>query len=377
MSRPASSPDWVGPGSGAHKALTRLQRFKRGVFAARHERSRITHAGILFVALTLALGTAAYNAGNNLLFLALALLLTCLLFNGVLAWVNFGGAAWRLQVPTRLRVGEVSACGVEVANAREWTPLCALYFVVRLGDSKAVQEVRMAEAIAPGSTAFLPWDAAPTTRGRLTVSLAFVGSLFPFGFLRKAVIGECSRDCLVRPRRLAYEDLGLGLAANDPGARASRTRGDGTDLLAVRDYRRGDAPRAIHWKATARTGRLMVRDLARDTDGQIEFALDPSAALWPGAQFEAMLAFAATLIEDLHARGRLRSVRWRRERAHPVRTRADLGEVLDQLALAAPTDTPPSPLPSPERPVLALQPAPDGSVTALLQGHVVARTRPQ
>jgi uncharacterized protein (DUF58 family) len=44
---------------------------------------------------------------------------------------------------------------------------------------------------------------------------------------------------------------------------------DPTRVMGVRDYVRGDSPRRIHWTATARTGRIMVKQLqsaiARET----------------------------------------------------------------------------------------------------------------
>src|SRR5262249_40476243 len=64
---------------------------------------------------------------------------------------------------------------------------------------------------------------------------------------------------ILRPRPTAgppHERLGLP---------ATRLRGLGGDLRELRDHAPGDPFKQIAWKATARTGKLMVRDLDRET----------------------------------------------------------------------------------------------------------------
>jgi len=62
------------------------------------------------------------------------------------------------------------------------------------------------------------------------------------------------------------------------GARAARRSGAGGEVLQLRDYRAGDPPRAIDWKATARSGRLVSRDFSEDQHLEIVIALDASRA---------------------------------------------------------------------------------------------------
>ena len=65
------------------------------VFPARRERIVLTLPGLLLIALSLGIGSAAYNTANNILFIALSLLLSCLILSGVLSWLNFSGVRWR------------------------------------------------------------------------------------------------------------------------------------------------------------------------------------------------------------------------------------------------------------------------------------------
>src|SRR3977135_4628046 len=46
-----------------------------------------------------------------------------------------------------------------------------------------------------------------------------------------------------------------------PGGVAFAGRvGDAEEFMSLRDYRSGDTPRRIHWKAWARTGRLVIKE---------------------------------------------------------------------------------------------------------------------
>ncbi len=60
------------------------------------------------------------------------------------------------------------------------------------------------------------------------------------------------------------------------GARATVRAGAGGEILQLRDYRSGDAPRAIDWKASARAARLISRDFSEDQHLEIVVALDVS-----------------------------------------------------------------------------------------------------
>ena len=68
------------------------------------------------------------------------------------------------------------------------------------------------------------------------------------------------------------------LDATAGGARASLRLGAGGEIMQLRDYRSGDPPRAIDWKASARTRRLISRDFSEDQHLEIVVALDVSRA---------------------------------------------------------------------------------------------------
>lgn len=75
--------------------------------------------------------------------------------------------------------------------------------------------------------------------------------------------------------------LRTGMAAHGIGPRGARSMmrlGAGAQVLQLRDYRRGDPPRVIDWKASARRGQLISRDYAEDQHLEIVLALDAGRA---------------------------------------------------------------------------------------------------
>jgi uncharacterized protein (DUF58 family) len=79
------------------------------------------------------------------------------------------------------------------------------------------------------------------------------------------------------------------------GATTEKSPRGSLDLREVREYVPGDEVRHLHWKATARTGQLMIRDYADPNQPQFTALLDNRREL-PEREFEEVVEFAATLV---------------------------------------------------------------------------------
>jgi uncharacterized protein (DUF58 family) len=83
--------------------------------------------------------------------------------------------------------------------------------------------------------------------------------------------------------------------------------GEGDQLREIREHVSGDAFKRIAWKASARRGKLMVREMEREEREVIWLMLDASVELWAGAEGKAPLDAAveecATLAVRHLARG--------------------------------------------------------------------------
>ncbi|HEU4454967.1 MAG TPA: DUF58 domain-containing protein [Longimicrobium sp.] len=71
-----------------------------------------------------------------------------------------------------------------------------------------------------------------------------------------------------------YRLLGLRNRLREAGFRAIRQRGEGGSFESLREYARGDDPRTLDWKATARRGTFIVRQYESERRQNVMIAID-------------------------------------------------------------------------------------------------------
>jgi hypothetical protein len=153
----------------------------------------------------------------------------------------------------------------------------------------------------------------PPRRGVVEVGPLVVERADPFGLTRnQAVVGE-TRELVVAPRVTDLSGSGFSLAGGDGSVRASRRNAAGNnDDVMTREYRRGDALRRVHWRATARAGDLMVRQEEESSYPTARLVVDTRQSGYPSAtgdDFEWALAMVASLGVHLVASGFLLQLR--------------------------------------------------------------------
>ena len=87
---------------------------------------KVTPVGVRYLLLSLAVGLAAVNTGNNLLYLLFAMMLSLILVSGVLSERALRRLTATRTLPPRLFAGTPIPCRVTVANARRWMPSFSL-----------------------------------------------------------------------------------------------------------------------------------------------------------------------------------------------------------------------------------------------------------
>lgn len=336
------------------------------IFPQKSQRIKVTVPGVVLISLAFGIGTAAYNAANNILFITLSLLLACLVLSGVLSWLNFRRIAWRLQITPPLRVGQQAIVTLGVRNAKRILPTYGLWFellarasdrgpaakaettftargadvraaLARADEAVARERLFLRARLDPKDEVALEWVFKPKRRGALHVEMENVGSLFPFGFLSKSFAAGLRAEAIVWPAPVEYRRFPIVASRRPTGGERMARAGSGSDLLALRRYERGDSHSLIHWKASARTGKLLVRQLAAESTERFSLWLHSDEDTWPRReQFELMVSFAATLAEDLFRADKLASVALDQTAPVSVRRVRDLEAWLDQLAMLEP-----------------------------------------
>jgi uncharacterized protein (DUF58 family) len=132
------------------------------------------------------------------------------------------------------------------------------------------------------------------------------------------------------------------------GAMESLAKGRGQDLYALRDYLPNDSARHVHWKASARSGSLMVREFAREDDCSVLLVFDPhsiaaqhSASTLEKDRFERAVTLCAAIAWSFHERNALLEFRGAGVEAPLAPASKNIFPILRHLALVQPL--PPDP----------------------------------
>jgi uncharacterized protein (DUF58 family) len=127
-------------------------------------------------------------------------------------------------------------------------------------------------AVAPATAACIDFACTARRLGSHRWSPARVRIAGPLGLAWWSKRVSDQVDVRVQPELLIQR---AGVAGAGPiGARSGRSVGSGTELLQLRAYRRGDPPRVVDWKATARARRLISRDFSEDQHLEILILID-------------------------------------------------------------------------------------------------------
>jgi uncharacterized protein (DUF58 family) len=316
---------------------------------------RVTLEGWIYLGGIVLVALAALNTGNNLLFLILASLIALVLMSGILSSITLSGIGMRLVLPGHIFAGQPVRAMIELENEKLTLPS----FSLRVEATKAKQAPPAPQLDTPVYFPYLPkhdrvQQTIPVTfprRGVYRQEAFRILTRFPFGFLRKARQVNLKTEALVYPSvepSPEYLEILQGLQ----GALETLTKGRGQDLYALRGYVPTDSARHVHWKASARSGSLMVREFTREDDCRILLVLDPHlteeefSQLNPGAgatneHFERTVTICASLAWHFYEKNSF--LQFRSANVETLLAPADelIFAILEHLALAQPL--PPDP----------------------------------
>jgi uncharacterized protein (DUF58 family) len=244
----------------------------------------------------------------------------------------------RTATPVRLRVGAPARVDLRLVNqSKRSTP------VLRLRDD--VEGTRaatlMLAPIAGGSEATVAYRLPTRRRGHLDVGPLDLTFEDPFGLTRSVLRASRAITLTVHAELIELEAL-QAVAGRDPTADQQKTRtlaSGGDEFFALRPYVNGDELRRVHWRASARTGELVVRQDERPRTGRVTVLLDRQHLNYPDDTFERAVSAA---LSALHAAWRsddaLRFATSGTSRFADIRSRGELDAIDEQLALITTSD---------------------------------------
>jgi uncharacterized protein (DUF58 family) len=300
----------------------------------------ITKAGVVYVLVTLVIGIAALNTGNNLLYIVVAAMLAAILMSGVVSALVLRRLNLRVRLPEHVFAGRPVNGEIVLNNPRRFLPSFSIRVVPGRDDKKKkirkqwrwerttfafplnrppqnqwlrVRDWRVrrvdSEPLPPGIFEdmvyfpFLPPRSELRAdlrlnfkrRGRYCESTFGVATRFPFSFLTKTRDIALPREILVYPPVDPPDEM-FEILPLVRGEWESFVRGRGSDLYRLREYMPEDSARHVDWKATAKSGSLKVREFSREDQRKLCLVFDnPVAGMISERAYERAVNLAASL----------------------------------------------------------------------------------
>jgi len=134
----------------------------------------------------------------------------------------------------------------------------------RRGSPHRIATVKEADvpAMAPKGEAEVRVEIEPLRRGALHFGGVTLARPDPFGLYRGFVRVPLAQTALILPRRYALPPIALpgAMKYQEGGVAMASSIGRSEEFVSLREYRRGDPYRHIHWRSWAKTGKPIVKE---------------------------------------------------------------------------------------------------------------------
>lgn len=288
-------------------------------------------AGILFL-----LGT---NVQAGWLFVLCAMMLGTLVSGLFLPGRMLRGIEVERRAPGEVVQGEEAFVDLIVTNGARGVRLG-----LALDDPHVAPTSLYLAKVSPGERVEIGTVRPARKRGVLEDSIVTLRSAAPFGVAERRRTLTVAGSTIVLPAVIPLGPLPFLATPTDP-SRSSRSlprRGTGPEYLGIREYRPGDSPRHVHWRSTARTGTIMVRELEEERSQRLAIVVDSLADVGhEGTPLDACCSAAASIARVAFSGGHnVRMIAAGQGRSVDVSDEMDEGSLRRRLAAIVPDGSP-------------------------------------
>lgn len=229
-------------------------------------------------------------------FIIIAVVLT-VLFIVAIAFV-IGRSAYEVKLDLtrlRVRVGADAFGGVSITNLATRRSMASIFMMPVGKDTSAFRVPRLAGntshdesfQVDTSSRAVVPVGPVRSSRGD------------GLGLLRRDVIWAEAQEMFVHPRTINLQDSSTGFMKDLEGRPTDTLSSSDIAFHALRDYVVGDDLRHVHWKSSARTGKLLVRQFEETRRSHLVICLSMSVEDYESeADFELAVSATASMGEQ-------------------------------------------------------------------------------
>ncbi len=228
---------------------------------------RITKTGWIFILLTILLGFAAVNTGNNLVYLIASGFLSFMAVSGLLGKGNISKIDIAIDLPQEIYAKKDTFIKIRLKNNKRLFPA----FLIRVNfDNRSVIFPFVdpkGEDIKNISTIF-------NKRGFYSISNINISSVFPFNFFVRCRKIDTTCEFIVFPMPKKCNISHFLIDKRFIGEISTDKKGYEPEILSIRNYIKTDPFKYISWKASAKTGELKTKELSAPSSQPIIIDLD-------------------------------------------------------------------------------------------------------
>jgi len=220
--------------------------------------------GLVYISLMLFMAIAALNTQANLLFGVFGLMCGVLLVSYVISWRMLKQLRIVREMSEYASVGKPLTITYQFINDKRFWPSLSISYAELDGVEGFVRQPQsyLLHAAA-GTNATIPIEVTPKRRGLQTFDRYQLSTSFPFGFIKRAVQREHPDALIVYPAagRVDPRLLALCQPAEKTGPTMRPRRGGIDEFYGLKEHRRGENPRFIYWRRSARTGVIVAKEM--------------------------------------------------------------------------------------------------------------------
>jgi len=254
----------------------------------------------------------------------------------------------RTVQPTRVATGQPARVHLELSNESR-TPTGLLLLEEQVPYALGVRPRFVVDRMGSRWRRSVTYTLRSDVRGRYTIGPMTVRATDPFGLVELDRTFASTTRVVVTPRVHPLPPIPLtGMWTGSGDNRPRAFAGGSAEDVTVREYRRGDDLRRVHWRASAHAGELMVRREEQPWQSRATIFLDNRAHVHRGAGLTSSLEYAvvatASIAMHLAQRGfRVRlitadgdeaSASWHEQGA----VAPEAGPLLESLAMLVPLE---------------------------------------
>ncbi len=279
---------------------------------------RVNKAGLIFIGITIFLGVAAVNTANNLLYLVVSYMLSFMLLSGVLSLYNLRKLEVVLIPPEEVYAGLEAPFRIIVRNKKR---LPSFLIEVKRGKYQSFFSL-IRESSEKGI--LLSFE----KRGLYREIELEVSSTFPVGLFERYFFIKVPLDLVVFPKPLVWEEKRLLYDGKDKDYAPTLSKEKGyEEVHGIKEYT-NEPMKLIHWKLSAKTGNIYVKEMVEEKAPPIVLSLDMVEG-----SLEERLSRLTYLVLKFLSEGRAVGLRLSQETIEPSTGTAHKRRLLKELAL--------------------------------------------